>query len=871
MNIAEQIAQGLDNRYRVSGDGYVCCCPSHSDTNASLKVTLSKTGMILVHCHAKCPQETVIAEIQARGLWPSYTKLDQPKAPQGAKPAPVAKAPKPKRTLTHTYDYHDHLTGGLVMQAMRYEPKDFLQRRPDPARPGEWTWKVPSEFRTLYNAPAAFKASGVILVVEGEKDVDNLTRLGIVAVCNSGGAGKWLPLYNEILTGKDIILVPDNDPQKVNKNTGALMWHPDGRPVVPGQDHMDLVGAALQGIASRVRILHLPNQPEKGDVTDWINAGGTREQLIELCKETTDWTPPVVPEFTQDLMQPLDGRFDEPAPPEEQPDKPQIARPANDNNDEPFQCLGYNHGSYFYLPRGQQQVVELIPSAHTKANLLALAELYHWELKYAGKRGFNVDAAANDMIRACVKKGVWSPADIRGRGSWLDQSRIVVHCGNMLYVDRTPMAPSQIVSRYVYELGQAMPLTIDNPLTTAEASLYLDHMRRLPFGRDLDAVMMAGWTVCAHIGGVLPWRPHVWLVGAKGTGKSYVMDRVVKSLFGPDRCLAVASSTTEAGLRQSLGSDAIPVLFDEAEGQDHTAVQRIQRILETVRQSSSETGAKIAKGTSGGTAMAFSIRSCFMFASINSSIVQESDRSRISVLELKPDKRKHDLAELNRFGEFLLDDTYAPRYQARAVDLAPVILHNCGVFSAVAAAEFSDQRAGDQYGALLAGAYSLVSDEKATVAQAEEWIKQFDLSADKADVAGMLDEDKCLSFILQQLIKGVEMSERKFDLTIGELVDKVAHPKWDGDEKSHASCAKRALGRLGLKVSNDGERLIVSNTADGLKRLLKDTPWGSDWRTVLARLPDAKKLDSTHFGYVGSETRAVSVPLPKAVISSGME
>ncbi|MEI6644368.1 MAG: hypothetical protein WCL10_20350 [Novosphingobium sp.] len=439
-----------------------------------------------------------------------------------------------------------------------------------------------------------------------------------------------------------------------------------------------------------------------------------------------------------------------------------------------------------------------------------------------------------------------------------DDGRIVVHCGDMLYVDRTPTAPSAIRSRYVYELGQPMRAAIDNPLSTGEASLYLEHMRRLPFARDLDATMMAGWTVCAHIGGVLNWRPHIWLVGAKGTGKSYVMDSVVKRLFGPQRCLSVASSTTEAGLRQTLGSDAIPVLFDEAEGQDATAIARIQRIMETVRQSSSETGARIAKGTTSGSAMSFQIRSCFMFASINASIVQQSDRSRITVVELKAERRRYGLAELNKAGEFLIGDEYAQRYQARAIQLAPVIRHNAEVFAVAAAALLGEQRAGDQYGALFAGAYSLTSDERVTLEQAEQWLTQFDMSEDKAEVDTMSDERRCLNLILESKLE-IQYLEKRETRTIAE---------WIGEASENQILL--VLQREGIHVLSTGRgdspQIVILNDADGIKRILRGSPWeAGEYNKVMKRLPGAEALkDRMYIAAFKSNKRGLQIDLGEA-------
>ena len=135
----------------------------------------------------------------------------------------------------------------------------------------------------------------------------------------------------------------------------------------------------------------------------------------------------------------------------------------------------------------------------------------------------------------------------------------------------------------------------------------------------------------------------------------------------------------------------------------------------------------------------------------------------------------------------------------------------------------------------------------------------------------MLDEVKCLNFMLQQVIRNVDLSGLKVDLTVGELVGMARQVKWDGDEKSYGARAKSALGRIELEVDDDGECLLVSNTADGLKRMFKDTPWDSDRKTMLARCKDAKKTGTVYFGAAGSQVKAMRVLVPYDVISAGME
>ncbi len=171
-------------------------------------------------------------------------------------------ATKQKKEIVATYDYVDE-QGKLLYQVVRFQPKDFRQRRPDGN--GGWIWSLGDTRRVLHRLPQvleAVKNNRWVLVVEGEKDVHTLERLGFVATTNAGGAGKWRGEYSESLRGAHVAVVPDNDG--------------------PGRKHAEAVKVALEGVAASVKIIHLPDLPERGDVSNWVAAGGTAEELKAL-------------------------------------------------------------------------------------------------------------------------------------------------------------------------------------------------------------------------------------------------------------------------------------------------------------------------------------------------------------------------------------------------------------------------------------------------------------------------------------------------------------------------------------------------------------------------------------------------------------
>lgn len=174
------------------------------------------------------------------------------------------------RVVVATYDYRD-AASALLYQVERLEPKGFRQRRPNGA--GGWIYRLDGVQRVLYRLPELLAAdrTAPVFVVEGEKDTDALVALGLIATTNPGGAGKWLPEYSEILRGRHVVIIPDADE--------------------PGRRHADQVARSLHGSAGTVRILALPDLPEKGDLSDWAAAGGTREALEALVAATPLWEP----------------------------------------------------------------------------------------------------------------------------------------------------------------------------------------------------------------------------------------------------------------------------------------------------------------------------------------------------------------------------------------------------------------------------------------------------------------------------------------------------------------------------------------------------------------------------------------------------
>jgi putative DNA primase/helicase len=829
-----ELEEFLSRCEKVQNHGayYTVSCPGHEDHRNSLSVRLSDDGKILLKCHAGCPaaQITDALGIRTADLFtaaappppnqrtaaarPQSRPSPQPPARHQSRPSSPSQRPPKRREPVEVYPYTD-ADGQLLYEVLRYEPKDFRQRRPDPEAPGQHVYSLNGVERVLYRLPrilaahAATPAKGVWLV-EGEKDVHSLESLGLIATTAAGGAGKWLPQYTEALASGPVFILPDND--------------------TPGQRHAEHVASQLPN----AWVISLPDLPEKGDVTDWVKAGGTRDALIALARDA------------------MAGRA---AP---------AAAAARQYSPWPFRALGYDQGAYyFYSPRTRQTLTLTANTLRNRISLFDLAPLDWWGHNYAGEKGIDWTRAADDLVRAAQKAGLFDPRRRRGRGAWVDKGRTVLHQGDTLIVDGSPVAVDALESSYIYELAPRLSWPQADPADDDTGARILDLFRSLTWDTPIGGDLLAGWTFLAPVCGILPWRPHVWLTGASGTGKTWVQEHVISPLVGP-LALRVQSVTTEAGLRQTLGQDARPVIFDEAELDDDRGSLNIQRVMELARQASSETGATIAKGTMHGRAQHFAVRSMFLLSSISVGVRRRADETRITVLSLGRPRAGIEGQEHFRTLQIDAVRLTVPEVSAaliaRACKLAPVIRATYSAFAAAIGFQAGSRRQGDQLGALLAGAWCLTHSTPPTADEITACLARLSLD-DLTPDESTTDERACLAAILERTLRveavGAHGTPRgAVERSLGELVDLAS--SYTGGDDVLPETARDALRRVGIRVQPDG--LAISTSHSGTAALLRGTPYSTQWGRILRRLPGTGETKIKWPG--GSNTRAVVIPWP---------
>ena len=538
----------------------------------------------------------------------------------------------------------------------------------------------------------------------------------------------------------------------------------------------------------------------------------------------------------------------------------------------PFRCLGSLDGTYYYLPRNTGEIKGLAAANHTKLHMFRLAP-YGWWDDHFGDNGRGWRQAADAIMRRCHEHGMFQQDRLRGRGMWRnDDGRIVMHLGDRLL---PPDSKSYVKPEEYYEEGRIYARLPRLPGPDTKHALNLSDARKLYGVFDgllwqegaagmAQGMLLAGWTVLAPFSGALPWRPHIWLVGGTGSGKTTVLTRIVEPLLGGMGRM-VEGGSTEAGIRQSLKADSLPILYDAAERTSKKADSQVQAVLRLARSASSTSGETL-KGTVGGKAMAFDIRSMFCLASIGGGLRQEADKSRMALLQLRsnhsvaPEKRQEHWAEMQpqlqlitpALGRQLVART-ARWFRSGAFD------ELLAVSRAAATLVLGDARSGDQYGTLGAGAWLLLHDDIPDEEEMREWFKDLGVESFIEELAP--EGERILSILLQAR-EIVQAKDGTRKVAVGEMVGVAAGEDGSDSPESAPLTKEKAsshLRQLGIRV--DPPFLYVANTSKWVREKLAETAFADGWSVGLRTLPEVSSGKKMHYFHTGLKSRATKIPL----------
>lgn len=626
-------------------------------------------------------------------------------------------------------------------------------------------------------------------------------------------------------------------------------------------------------------------QLEASDDSYWLDtidgfesddAAGPGAEVMQLDAATA----PV--ELAEEIDPASDFDFEDPDMPDERYDP---------MRNQYFRCLGYHRtAGNVFMSLTSKQIFEFNASAMKPANLMHLAPRDWWLEAFPkpDKKGnvnmVNWEAAIDALIAGSYRAGVWEPERICYQGAKIDGGHVVFHTGSMLHVQDQGLVPIEEFSgEFCYAIGSRARTPEFHDYFGADAPEvreYLNIIRSLDWRaerRDLAIMGLFGWVAISVICGILKWRPHLWLDGASGTGKSWIVGHLIQPVLG-DYSLKVLANSSEPGIRNKLAGRAIPVVFDEAEGETRDNRDRMDAIIRMARHSAVENDAVVLQGVSGGGASReHSIASTFLMTSIVPQLAQAADQSRFARLQLSHGRNYQDFAREIEMPAFKLltqkfSDRWVGRMITRASDYHETYIHMVHGLSLLGLS----RRIADLYGTFATGCWLMLRDgtpeneREAALFLSQEFNVIEQILDFNEEVTSNKDHDRLFSEIVAYEVK---LDGRNNAGTRSELMGAIIAVAcgYDGDEGLlSATEAQEILLRHGMRPSigenaNIGEdaptHMLIHKNAAPIRAILEKTSYARSYPDVMHQAEGVKMGKPQRFGLALGSSRSIVVPL----------
>jgi len=654
-----------------------------------------------------------------------------------------------------------------------------------------------------------------VVICEGQKSAsrgDASDIKGFVFTGWYGGAGNskgtdWSPLR-----GRTCFFWPDGD--------------------APGRNAIKSLRELAVKYDFTLKVIHPPVGVPKGwDIADAINEGRDIKEIIEGAdKEGVD-----APRYLDDY--PL-----------------------------PFSILGTSGSDIVFYPFGSNRIETFKSSSLTKTALLTLADRTVWGTYYKKEGGgISWDAAVNDVIRKSEKVPVFDWRRVRGVGAWYDDGDIVINTGEYLLINGEKKELYSRVKNYVYEKSFYTPYTLNSPLDTQSSTRLLDCLRHISWKKKGSPYALAGWIALSPWGGLLQWRPHIWLVGPKGTGKTWVVNKIIMPVAIKKFGVRGDGKSTTAGIRQNLRNSSKSFLGDEMESETKTLVEKIDEIVSLFRGASSgqDLGGVILHGSLDGQGKQWVMQSMACFASIGSGMIHGADMDRFTVCEMAParsdqyEKRKEDFVILEKLVKGLTGE-WISGFHSRMYHLLPELLETIDIMKAQVGEKMKSMRDGDQLGTLIAGSWMINHDKPPLASEAANFLDEINIADMKSDDSAKTDEEKCFDTILSAKVE-VSTNLTRQKISVGTACDLYydsilkKENAFDSEEKVvyggvYSTFTRDAIlhacEMVGVlpKVVDGVCYLYVAMASVELRKVLNPEGFSSSYVNILERLEDCKGI-----------------------------
>jgi len=501
----------------------------------------------------------------------------------------------------------------------------------------------------------------------------------------------------------------------------------------------------------------------------------------------------------------------------------------------PFYFVGYDENSYYVMPTNQRIPIKIGRGDTNIRNMMYDIAPEDWWIENFTKEKempdgqwivtVNISKAVAWFRSEAQKKGWYDMNNEKGVGAHIDGDDIVLNTGRNLYSQdqKKYLEYSEYEGKNLYTRSRIFFDVKGKSWSISDTHALFREICQYGFARNVDYMLLMGFIVLAPFASLLHRRPHIAVMGQRGTGKTTLINNIVKPAIGSTGIFVEGKQSSEAGIRQAIGRDCRSGTFDEFEAHTHEDFQKLKSILGLMRSAYGGDSTTIKGSQNQRSPIIFETRSMFLLAAINIHLDNDGDRSRIPVLKMKRSTNKigktFDFSGLRK----RTFDTF--KRTLDNIELAKeYIKSNCDL----------DDRAADTYGALIGGFWSAISEcdflgssDPAINQSVIDALSQVKIEVDEVQ----RDEELLLDNILNYKVRIDPGTEK----TISEMLVSV-----DSQGKLTYDNNLRQIGiRRDFRLKMDGydlNSLSISVNSIYISDMLKSTPF-SKYKNILIRHP----------------------------------
>jgi len=509
--------------------------------------------------------------------------------------------------------------------------------------------------------------------------------------------------------------------------------------------------------------------------------------------------------------------------------------------------LGYNEKKNYYFATHQKRIFALTANEHNQNQFLLMAPEKYWGDRYGWlkdaegeKTTANYKKVVEKLGIEQTKAGFFNPENIRGKGCWFENDEIAVNLGDQIYYkgEYKPIFNHDIKTNFFYEAGESVEVDFNSQLNYEQATIVSDAFKKLRYKNPNDYIFLLGWIAIAQIAGAVHWRPHIYLTGSRGSGKSTILDWIYSMI---PLSISVTDATA-AGIKQNLKNNAKAVVYDESEPNSEKDRNQMDEVIKLARHCSTRTSGKALRGTAGGKAISYNTNAIFCLGSIQKLNFNSADDSRFFVIEMDSVKgQEHDeLVEIERLmGEA---KKLAPMLFSRMVNHYKITMQNIELCKIHLKKLKYEARLADQLAPILSGYFSFFSNELIESDTIDELIKMIDFKgSDYVEANAESDAEKCLSIIMQ-------LSPDNSSMSVSQIIELMRMNPNPANFELH----NRTLAFNGIRFDYKNNELFFVAGNVHLKDKLRKVSNYSDYIGLLKR---HNKFSGYKNNWISGETR----------------